>query len=298
MIVTVRSGERSVSRLNSEHLQLLCRILASPGCTIVSLSLVGSFGHLIASDKALFLSALAKNKSITSLNLSGNRLGDEFCLLLTNTLLENQTLSTLDLSHNLITDEGIGHLEWLFCGDSETFTKVSSLDLSYNLFGLSGTQAMVNVLETNRTLRKLDLRHNNYLQDRFETFVGKWPIKAKVLKDNKMILDLRLTPWEVAFCPGCCKYGCRMKYIDDDHHEGQVDYDSECVVNWTGFGYEYKTKWIDWSDSEKIQKVLLRNRIRAGILCLLAIHRFRVRECLLGQVPKDVVLVIAKKLIN
>ena len=292
MLAKCRSGLRLIKGLvDLETIRILCSILELPNCPITELEFFGN-RHLTLDIWKLLTTSLVKNTTVTFLNLSSNKLTDEFCPLLINLLWDDQSIRTLNLSHNLFTDEGIASLTWLFEYDRNQVTK---LDLSYNCFGLQGTQEMFNVLETNRTLRTLDLRHNNYPIGEFDTFIGKEPIKADILDENHTILEVAISPWEPAFCSGCCRYGHRFKRIDADYHEGKVNYDSDCVVSGRyPFEDEYATEWIDWSDSENVELILNRNRARAAALCLLAIQRFRSQECLLGRVPRDVVLMIAK----
>ncbi|KAL1504242.1 hypothetical protein AB1Y20_010651 [Prymnesium parvum] len=89
----------------------------------------------------------------TSLDLSGNRIGDEGTNEVAAALTTNTTLTSLRLSGNDIGAEGLREV----AAALKTNTTLTSLDLSGNGIGAEGAREVAAALKTNTTLTSLDL---------------------------------------------------------------------------------------------------------------------------------------------
>eukprot|EP01133_Synstelium_polycarpum_P014187 gene14187-16727_t len=141
-------------RLNrlGNSLESIAKALA----TNTTLTRVNLTDNLIGDDEAsrLFGQAFATNTSIVSLSLNLNDLGDVFGAALGLSLLSNNTLCLLDLSNNSI--------------------------------GLDGATHIVSALETNQTLRLVNLCQNNKITNAIGQVVG------QVLRSNHSLVQLEL----------------------------------------------------------------------------------------------------------
>lgn len=148
------------------------------------------FTFLIAvnNSKAIGLSeAIERLKSndptLTSLNLSGNEIGDFGAQALAEALTENNTLTSLNLSVNDIGDLGAQALAEALA-ENNTLTL---LGLSGNKIGVKGAQALAEALRVNNTITTFNLRFNL----RYSSVVVMKSIEF-FLDRNKLITPLKL----------------------------------------------------------------------------------------------------------
>ena len=102
--------------------------------------------------------ALAVNSSLTSLDLSWNRIGDAGASSLSQVLTANSSLTILDLSWNIIGDAGASSLSQALTANSS----LTSLDLCNNSIGISGASSLSQALTANSSLTSLNLRNNGF----------------------------------------------------------------------------------------------------------------------------------------
>ncbi|KOO27955.1 hypothetical protein Ctob_003240, partial [Chrysochromulina tobinii] len=100
---------------------------------------------------------ISGNRSLTQLDLGGNRLCTGICKALVEMLKTNTTLTQLSLNHNNLGDAA-GY--WLAVV-LQTNTTLTQLDFGGNQLGTESGKAMEEVLKTNTTLTQLSLNHNN-----------------------------------------------------------------------------------------------------------------------------------------
>lgn len=98
---------------------------------------------------------MRNNKSLTSLNLSMNLLGDQGVQFIAE-VLNTTALKTLDISTNMIGDKGMRAIA-LALMDNKTLT---SLNLDMNKIGDEGAVMMASALQKNTTLKYLNLSEN------------------------------------------------------------------------------------------------------------------------------------------
>ena len=110
---------------------------------------------------AALAECLKYNKSLTTLDLSDNRIGDDGATALGECLKYNKSLTTLDLSDNRIGDDGAAAL-----GECLKYNKsLTTLDLSDNGIGDDGAAALGECLKYNKSLTTLDLNYNEIGDD-------------------------------------------------------------------------------------------------------------------------------------
>ncbi|ORZ15542.1 hypothetical protein BCR41DRAFT_422308 [Lobosporangium transversale] len=97
---------------------------------------------------------LKANRTLTTLDLMGNSIGKEGALALLEVLKTNTTLVTLDLEYDSLGKEGILLL-------SKTNTTLTSLSFSSKAIGDEGALVLSETLKANTTLTALDLRYNS-----------------------------------------------------------------------------------------------------------------------------------------
>ncbi|XP_051865751.1 ribonuclease inhibitor-like isoform X2 [Pristis pectinata] len=177
------------NKLGDLGVKLVSEALRNPECKIHKLDLwcVG----LTAAGVVDLASALSTNRSLTELDLGGNKLGDSGVKLvsealrnpeckiqklglqrvgltaagvvdLASALRTNRSLTELDLIDNDLGDSGVKLVSEALRNPE---CKIHKLDLGWTGLTDSGTNNLVSVLSTNRSLRELDLRSNS-LTDR------------------------------------------------------------------------------------------------------------------------------------
>jgi hypothetical protein len=133
------------------------------------------------------LTALARlSKSLATINLTNNYIGDNGCRLFCTALNANSAISCLVLKGNRVSDVGAAALATVV---SESHS-LAELNLRCNKVGLLGAQALGGGLRTNTSLTRLDLGEN-YFGDRGAAEV------AHSLRFNASLLDLVLRANEI-----------------------------------------------------------------------------------------------------
>ncbi len=100
--------------------------------------------------------ALAENKTLVSLHLDGNKLGDTGAAVVAEALKKNATLTYLNMS-----DASIGDAGALALADAlKQNSALKMLILNFNEFGDAGAAALAEALKANRTLENLDVIGN------------------------------------------------------------------------------------------------------------------------------------------
>ncbi len=123
--------------------------------------------------------ALATNRSVTRINLSGNYIGDTEAELLAVALKTNFSVTHINLSNNRITSKGIKSLaDVLKLSHSITY-----IDLSHNCFGNSGAKALAFALEHNCSVSYMDIAYNQIGQKGLVHL-------AKSLKSNQILTTI------------------------------------------------------------------------------------------------------------
>ena len=148
--------------------------------------------HIEDKDGAFLISALAKNASVTYLDLSRNQLGAGARALhpelsaagALSRMLETRSpakIAILNLSYNSMTAR-----HFLLMAQSLRYNKcLCQLDVSWNTLGDVGAMAFADALRPNRSLRILDIVHCN-IQERGTM------VLADMLKENQSLKTVRL----------------------------------------------------------------------------------------------------------
>ena len=108
---------------------------------------------------------LETNATLTTLNLSWNKIGDEGAGAISKTLKANITLTTLNLSFNSIGNAGVEVISEALKTNS-TLTELGLMDSG---IGNEGVRLLSEALKANSALTKLDLRGNYKITEVFET---------------------------------------------------------------------------------------------------------------------------------
>ena len=124
---------------------------------------------------------LEVNSHITNVSLSENRIGKDGTEALGNMLTVNDSLLKIDISRNHLTDEDIQ----FFSNVLQTEDSLTSLDLSHNSFGITGGEYIGEMVALNTSLRVLNLGWNRFGDEGVKQFcVG--------LKENRTLEKLDL----------------------------------------------------------------------------------------------------------
>jgi len=125
--------------------------------------------------------ALKENQTLTSLSLSGDKIGAKAVRHLAGALEVNQTLTSLSLSGKKIGAKAVGHL----AGALEVNQTLTSLSLSGKKIGAKAVGRLAGALKENQTLTSLEFVHND---------IGDKGVKhlAKALKVNKTLRSLKI----------------------------------------------------------------------------------------------------------
>lgn len=159
--------------------------------------------------------ALAKNKSLRTLDVSANNIGQNSAVRIANVLKDNVTLRSLDFSHNKIGPQGVQAFAELIkhnqslrrlnvsgCQiDSENTVvlanavaenkSLSCFDISKNGAGSKGAQAFAVVLEKNNTLTSLNLIDNKFNENNEALII-------KALKNNTALTALKMNLHDIS----------------------------------------------------------------------------------------------------
>lgn len=153
--------------------------------TLTSLNLAGN--QIIDDGIARLSKALSfdQNQTLTSLDLSNNNFGIEGLTALVGAIAQplkpNKTLTTLHLAGNKLGDEAIGMLSKALSYNRS----LTTLNLSDNQIGAVGARSLATYLRYNHNLLHLYLAHN--LIDRYGA-----KHLASALKDNRRLITLNL----------------------------------------------------------------------------------------------------------
>lgn len=204
---SVTSLDLSKSNVGNEGAAAICTALARhPALTTLSLS-----GNQINGPLESLQALLTSCKTLRSLSLSKNRLGDDgakalFSILDTSSslqvldvsdngierpgaqafgeaLLKTRSLRTVNFSKNSIFNDGCQAI----CSALERNKTVTSLELSDSNVSLEGSRALAKMLLENSTLSKLIFQKQNLKRTE-----GTRPI-AEALQDNETLVDLDLS---------------------------------------------------------------------------------------------------------
>ena len=113
-------------------------------------------------DAVLFIAfGLCNNRTICTLDISNNKIGDLGAQEIAEALHENTTLQTLNISYNIIQVVGARAI----AGALRANKALQNLDISKNNIHVEGAKFIAEALYENRTLQKLDVSNNNILDD-------------------------------------------------------------------------------------------------------------------------------------
>jgi Ran GTPase-activating protein (RanGAP) involved in mRNA processing and transport len=159
-VVRRAQSARATGFSSSQINNLLASCLIQPSCSQVSkVSLRGNTA-LGKTALPLLLSALSKNKVITSLDISACQVRSSGAMLIAGFLRENSVIQVLVLSNNAIGDTGaIAIADALLTNFSLT-----ELDLSVNEIDNAGAGCLFRAFRCNFFLVKMNLRHNRFLE--------------------------------------------------------------------------------------------------------------------------------------
>jgi len=174
----------SKNHICEKGLTYFARIIAK-NSTITSLDLSLNNNGFISSKKSglddLGLS-LKSNNSLSILNLSYNSLGKLGTKKIVKGLKGNSSIKELNLSTNIIGDKGAKYIKNLL-SQNKTLTK---LDISGNAFTDTGISKIAEGLAKNKTLNTLDLSLNHITDQGVETII-------KSLESNTTLTKLDLS---------------------------------------------------------------------------------------------------------
>jgi len=108
-------------------------------------------------DAKSLAAALAKNTTITTIDLSRNVIGVEGAKSLADVLAKNTTITNIDLSRNVIGVEGA---ESLAAALAEN-TTITNINLSHNHIGPEDAKSLASALAKNTTIININLSYNN-----------------------------------------------------------------------------------------------------------------------------------------
>ena len=93
--------------------------------------------------------ALEGNSKLTTLNISNNNIGDDGAFLFSHLLNnKNCNITTLNISNNNIHDTGLMSIFDKLCNyEKESYIKLTTLDVSNNVFGIKAARVLKNLLE-------------------------------------------------------------------------------------------------------------------------------------------------------
>ena len=185
---TITKLNFSKNHICEEGLTYFASIIAK-NATITNLDLSLNNNGFISSEKsgldAIGLS-LKDNKTLVTLNLSYNSLGKLGAKKIVKGLKGNSSIKELNLSTNIIGDKGAKYIKDLL-SKNKTLTK---LDISGNAFTDTGISKIAEGLAKNETLTTLDLSLNRITDQGVETIV-------KSLESNTTLTKLDLSYNEI-----------------------------------------------------------------------------------------------------
>lgn len=132
-------------------------------------------------DPVLLNQIKNNDKSLTSLRLGGNQIGDKGAEHLANVLKTNTSLTSLYLGNNNIGEIGLGYL----ASALKINTSLNSLDIWDNKIGNKGAEYLATVLKINTSLTSLTL-YNNEINEKGAEYL------TDALKTNSSLTFLNL----------------------------------------------------------------------------------------------------------
>ena len=185
---TITKLNFSKNHICEEGLTYFASIIAK-NATITNLDLSLNNNGFISSKKSGlddFGLSLQSNNSLSNLNLSYNSLGKLGTKKIVKGLKGNSSINELNLSTNIIGDKGAKYIKDLL-SKNKTLTK---LDISGNAFTDTGISKIAEGLAKNETLTTLDLSLNRITDQGVETIV-------KSLESNTTLTKLDLSYNEI-----------------------------------------------------------------------------------------------------
>ena len=185
---TITKLNFSKNHICQEGLTYFASIIAK-NATITNLDLSLNNNGFISSKKSGlddFGLSLQSNNSLSNLNLSYNSLGKLGTKKIVKGLKGNSSINELNLSTNIIGDKGAKYIKDLL-SKNKTLTK---LDISGNAFTDTGISKIAEGLAKNETLTTLDLSLNRITDQGVETIV-------KSLESNTTLTKLDLSYNEI-----------------------------------------------------------------------------------------------------
>ena len=133
----------------------------------------------ISDDGAVAISEFLKiNSTLQELNMSDNKIYNRGIIEIGKALETNTTLKTIDISHNYISDDGAVAI----CEFLKINSTLQELNMSYNKIH-RGIIEIGKALETNTTLKTIDISHN-YISDDGAVAISEF------LKNNSTLQEL------------------------------------------------------------------------------------------------------------
>ena len=148
----------SFSHFLEENCTSLASVLQQPMCQLKWLDIENC---QIKSDGALQLAAgLTNNKSLESIYLSDNPIGDDGAAAVGKAITNNVVLRILDMCNCKITSKGFSKL----ASSLSNNTKLQTLSISGNQAGIEGASAVGKMITDNKTLEELSIGSDDSLE--------------------------------------------------------------------------------------------------------------------------------------
>jgi hypothetical protein len=225
------------NRIRSNGAKLLASVLETKNKTLKKLEVANG---LIASASGInaISNMLPMNKSLQTLNLGGNTIGNEGLITLVTALRSNRTLKTLDIQYNRIGNDGV----LFFANELKYNIALKKLVIHDNEFDDMGALSLYKAMEWNTTLDTLILYPNigsrittnppKYDQDMQSTIlmIRFYNNSLRIIEDIKLPYGFDTTI--IATYVPRHKKGQRQKndilYWLSNHHE---QWPSSCQIN-------------------------------------------------------------------
>ena len=142
---TIQNLDISSSKFSEENSVSLASVLQQSDCQLKELNIQSC---VITDEGATQLAtALTHNHSLTELDMEDNFIADSGAAALGHMLMHNAVLSELKLVGCDITSEGAVQLATALSGN----TTLQTLDISFNLIGIEGVEAVSKIIKNNKT---------------------------------------------------------------------------------------------------------------------------------------------------
>ena len=175
---TIKTLRISLSPFSVDNCTSLSSILQQPMCQLRELY-IGDCN--IDSGGALQLAAgLTHNQSLEVISISDNPIGDTGAAALCDAISNNTILQRLSMDSCEITSKG-----FIEVSSSLTNTSLQELDMVGNSLGMDGAKAVSKMITDNNTLKFLDLRDDDSLEEGVDIIISS-------LQSNNSLEDLLL----------------------------------------------------------------------------------------------------------